>query len=105
MEKRRSPRFKTRFDSLISATSEEGAGVLAEISYAGARLEQTTMRPPHGSKVKLYVFVQPVAPFELEGVVVRHTESGFALSYELVDPELRRLVDDVGAVVADPSAA
>ena len=105
MEKRRSPRFKTRFDSLISASAEEGAGVLAEISYAGARLEDTSMRPPHGSKVKLYVFVQPVAPFELEGLVVRHTDTGFAVTYDLTDPELCRLVDDVSAVVSDPPAA
>jgi hypothetical protein len=104
MEKRSRPRFKTRFDALISASAEEGAGVLGEISYTGARLDDTSMRPPHGSKIKLYVFIQPVAPFELEGVVVRHTETGFALLYDLKDPELRRLVDDVSAVVAAPTA-
>ena len=103
VEKRRSPRFRTRFDALISATSEEGAGVLAEISYAGARLEGTDMRPPVGTKVTLYVFVQPVAPFELRGEVARLTETGFALTYELDDPEIRRLVDDVSAIVTAPS--
>lgn len=104
MDKRRSPRFRTRFDSLISATSEEGAGVLGEISYSGARLDETSMRPPLGSKVTLYIFVQPVAPFELTGQVTRHTDSGFALTYELFDSEIRRLVDDVAAIVAAPRA-
>lgn len=102
MDKRRSPRFRTQFDALISATNEEGAGVLAEISYAGARLDDTSVAPPLGSKVTLHVFVQPVAPFELQGQVSRITETGFALIYELFDPELRRLVDDVAAIVAAP---
>lgn len=105
MDKRRSPRFRTQFDSLISATSEEGAGTLAEISYAGARLEDTSMRPPLGTKVTLYIFVQPVLPFEVQGQVTRHTDSGFAMTYELFDPEIRSLVDDVAAIVAAPPVA
>ena len=63
MDPRRSPRFRTRFDALISAETEEGAGVLAEISYAGARLEDSSINPPLGSRVTLYIFVRPVAPF------------------------------------------
>lgn len=102
VDKRRSPRFVTRFDSLVSAEHEEGAGVLGEISYVGARLEETSMRPPHGSKVTLYIFVQPVSPFELSGTVVRHTETGFAVTYELFDSETRQLVDDVAALVTTP---
>ena len=104
MDNRRSPRFRTRFDALISASNEEGAGVLTELSYAGARLEGTSMRPPVGTKVTLYVFVQPVAPFELQGQVSRHTDTGFALNYALFDDEIRRLVDDVAAIVATPNA-
>ena len=102
VDKRSSPRFITRFDSLVSAEQEEGAGVLGEISYVGARLEETSMRPPHGSKVTLYIFVQPVSPFELSGTVVRHTETGFAVTYELFDSETRQLVDDVAALVSSP---
>jgi hypothetical protein len=104
VDRRRSPRFRTRFDVLISATSAEGAGQLDEISYAGARLENSSIRPPIGSKLTLYVFVQPVAPFELEGQVARHTETGFAVIYELFDPEIRRLVDDVAAIVSTPKS-
>ena len=100
MERRRSPRFRTRFDALISA-DREGAGTLAEISYAGARLDEASVQPPLGTRVRLYVFIQPIAPFELEGTVSRHTEGGFAMTYELFDPEVRRLVDDVTALVSE----
>ena len=105
MDPRRSPRFRTRFDSLISADSEEGAGVLSEISYSGARLEESSINPPVGSRITLYIFVRPVAPFTLTGQVVRRTENGFAITYELFDAEIRRLVDDVSAMVVAPPAA
>ena len=105
MDPRRSLRFRTRFDVLISADPAQGSGVLTEISYAGARLEKASICPPVASRVTLYVFVRPVAPFTLSGQVVRSTEDGFAITYELFDPEIRRLVDDVSSVVASPSAA
>ena len=104
MDRRRSPRFRTRFDSLVSSEEGEGAGVLTEISYAGARLEEVDRTPSLGTKVKLYVFIQPVAPFELQGRVTRLTDSGFAMTWELFDEEMRRLVDDVGAIVSGPAA-
>jgi len=100
MERRRSPRFRARFDALLSTGRQEGAGTLAEISYSGARLDEASIRPEPGSRITLYVFVQPVAPFELQGVVVRHTETGFAVDYDLFDAEIRRLVDDVSALIA-----
>ena len=100
MDRRRSPRFQTRFDTLVSAGAREGAGTLTDISYSGARLEDSSIRPPVGTLVRLYVFVRPVSPFELEGTVSRHTETGFAIDYELFDAEIRRLVDDVTALVS-----
>lgn len=100
MDQRRSPRYPVRFDSLISADSLEGAGVLTEISYAGASLSEVSTLPPLGSKVTLYVFIQPVAPFEIHGHVARTTESGFAMAFELFDAEIQQLVDDVRAIVA-----
>jgi hypothetical protein len=103
MDKRRSVRFRARFDAVYSAGREDGTGVLTEISYAGARLEQTSQRPPIGSQVVLHVFIAPVAPFELKGHVARLTETGFAVQYELFDPEIRRLVDDVSAIVTEPA--
>jgi len=105
MDPRRSLRFKTHFDVLYSSGAEEGTGVLSEISYAGAKLENSSLQPEVGTRVKLYVFVRPVMPFELEGHVARLTDSGFAIQYELFDPEIRRLVDDLCALVAAPPAA
>ncbi len=101
MEKRKQPRFRTHFDALYSTGPAEGAGVLVDLSYSGARLENVSQLhlPAVGTDVRLYVFVQPVAPFEILGRVVRVTESGFAIAYEIDDPEVRRLVDDVSAIV------
>lgn len=100
MDKRKDPRFRTRFDALYSLGRDEGAGVLVDLSYTGARLEEVSIWPPLDTKVRLYVFVQPVSPFELVGHVVRLTESGFAIEYEVEDPDVRRLVDDVSAIVS-----
>lgn len=104
MERRSSNRIESRFDTLVSADRREGAGVLADISYSGARLEDCSELPPVGSRVRLYVFVQPVAPFELEGIVIRHSGSGFAITYEIFDVETRRLVADVTALVSASAA-
>ncbi len=102
MERRKDIRFRTRFDALFSSGPAEGAAVLTDLSYSGARLEEASLRPDLGTSVRLYVFVQPVAPFELVGHVTRHTESGFVILYEVSDPEVRRLVDDVSAIVEAP---
>jgi len=102
MNQRKDVRFKTRFDVLYSSGPSEGAGVLTDLSYSGARLEQASLRPEIGTPVRLYVFVQPVAPFHLEGHVIRHTGTGFAIRYDMDDPDVSRLVDDVSAIVAAP---
>ena len=93
-------RFKTRFDVVYASGRHEGDGELTEISYSGARIEGASLRPTEGTQVTLYIFIQPIAPFEIRGRVVRRTESGFAVDYELFDPKIRRLVDDVSAIVA-----
>lgn len=100
VDRRTSPRFRARFDALYSAGRREGSGVLTDISYTGAQLQKSSLLPELGSRVRIYVFVQPVAPFELAGYVVRHTGDGFAIAYTLDDPEIRQLVDDVSGIVA-----
>ena len=99
MERRQHPRFRARFDTLCSSGRSEGAGVLADISYSGARLVDSSLEPELGTKVRLYVFIQPVSPFELVGEVVRTSPTGFAIAYQVESPEVRRLVDDVAALV------
>ena len=102
-DKRRHPRTLTRFDALYSSGRREGAGVLADISYSGARLEQSSLTPEIGTAVRIYIFVQPVSPFELAGRVVRHTIDGFAVECESPDSAVRHLVDDVAAILASPA--
>ena len=70
-DNRRDPRIPTHFETLYSAGRREGAGVLADISYRGALVDGASLKPPIGSVIRLYVFLQPVSPFELEGEVVR----------------------------------
>ena len=101
-DRRRSGRVRTRFDALYSAGQREGAGVLADISYSGARIEDSSIQPELGTTVRIYVFIQPVRPFELVGSVVRHGASGFAIEYKDLDPDVRRMVDDAAAIVAVP---
>jgi hypothetical protein len=100
LDRRNHPRFRTKFDVLCSTGDEEGAGTLVNISRSGARLDSVTRIPDLGTKVRLYVFIQPVCPFELAGEVVRHEGTTFAVRYSNLDPEIGRLVDDVAALVS-----
>lgn len=102
MNRRGHPRFRTRFDVLCSTGESEGAGTLVNISRSGARLDRSSMMPEVGTKVRLYIFIQPVSPFELSGEVVRADDSTFAIRYSDLDAEIGRLVDDVAALVMGP---
>lgn len=95
----RESRIKAKFDVLYSLGKEEGAGLLVDLSYTGARFENPSIVPPLGTEVRIYVFVMPVDPFQLSGRVVRHTETGFAIEYEELDDAAKRLVDDASALV------
>ncbi len=99
MDQRRSPRFHTQFDALYSAGRQEGAGTLSDISIGGALMTEVSVCPPIGTKVRLYIFVQPVAPFGLVGEVVRHIPGGFAVENIEASPEIAQLVSDVAAIV------
>ncbi len=102
-EKRRHDRFIMALNAHYSSSSEEGIGVLANISYSGALVEDSSVRPSVGSTVRVYVFVEPVdpiapaSPYELVGRVVRHSSTGFAIEYDDANPEVRQLVDEAAA--------
>lgn len=102
MNRRRNPRYRTRFDALCAAGEREGAGILADLSRSGARIEGASFCPEPGTKIRLYVFIQPVAPFELVGEVVRADDARFAIRFTELDPAIGRLVEDVAAVVSLP---
>ena len=96
----RSPRIKTRFETLYCFQREEGAGVLADISHSGALVEDATVRPGLGTPMRVHVFLAGQAePFELVGQVVRHTGSGFAIEYEKLSPEVVGFIDDAAAIL------
>ena len=103
LDRRNHPRFRTKFDVLCSTGEREGAGTLSNISRSGASIDSASKMPPLGTKVRLYIFIQPISPFELSGEVVRHEGTTFAIRYSNLDAEVGRLVDDVAAMVAGPS--
>jgi hypothetical protein len=107
--RQRNYRIDIRLATFCSHGRVEGAGVLANISYSGALIEETSMRPEIGAQVILYVYLKPpsafggATPFELVGHIVRHTDTGFAIEYkDSLDSDVRRMVDDAAAVVGVP---
>ena len=103
LERRRGNRVSTALNAHYSSGPEEGIGVLVNISYSGALIEDSSVQPTVGSKVRIYVFVEPTdpiapaSPYELVGRVIRHSSSGFAIEYEESDPEVRQLVDEAAS--------
>ena len=100
-DRRRAARIRTRFETADSAGREGGTGILANISYSGALLTETSLQPRIGSQVRVYVLLSE--PFDVVGKVVRHVEGGFALEYAAVSQELGRLIDNAAAIVGEPS--
>ncbi len=105
--KHRGDRFPVPVKVYCSSARVEGSATLVNISYSGALLEHTTMRPEIGTPINLYVFLKPplgagaVAPSELPGMVVRHSSDGFAVKFEdNLDPDVREMVDNAAALVA-----
>ena len=107
--RRRADRVRTHLKAYCSFGRVEGTAALANISYSGALIENTTMRPEIGTRVVLHVHLNPpeafraATPFELTGHSVRHSSTGFAIEYQyMLDFDVRRMVDDAAAVVAVP---
>ncbi len=103
VERRRGDRISTALNAHYSSGPKDGIGVLANISYSGALIEGSSVQPAVGTRVRIYVFTEPVdpiapaSPYELVGRVVRHSSSGFAIEYEDADPEVCQLVDQAAA--------
>jgi len=107
--KSRDDRISIRLEAFYSFGRMEDDGMLADISYSGALIEDTAMQPEIGTRVDLYVHLEPpsafkaAAPFKLTGYVVRHGSTGFAIEYQNnLDADVRRMVDDAAAIMADP---
>ena len=107
--RQRDNRIRIRFAAFFPFGRMEVTGVLANISYSGALIEDTSVGPETGTPVVLYVDLKPpsafgaATPFKLAGHVVRHTPTGFAIEFrDNLDPDVRRMVDDAAAIVAVP---
>ena len=105
-EMRRGFRVSIRLEVNGTAGRFEVVGVLVNISYSGALIEDTSMQPEIGTPVVFYVYLNPpgdfkaVSPFRLTGHVIRHSSTGFAIEFEnTFDPDVRRMVDDADAIL------
>ncbi len=106
-KKLRGYRVSMRLEAYCSEDLFEVVGVLADISYSGALIEDTSMQPEIGAPIVLYLHLKPpgsdkaVSPFKLTGHVVRHSSTGFAIEYERnFDPDVHRMLSDAAAIVA-----
>ncbi len=104
---RRADRFPIPLKVYCSFEGVEGVASLINISYTGALLENTAMRPEVGTRIRLYLHLKPLSAFEaskpseLAGIVIRHSSDGFAIVFEhYQDPDVRRVVDDAASLVA-----
>ncbi len=102
-------RTPTSLKAYYSFDLVDGVGVLADVSYSGALIEGISTRPEIGTPIALCVYLKSplgsgkVLTFELSGVVVRLSSTGFAVKYEdNHEPDVRRMLDDAAAIVAVP---
>ena len=103
----RDDRISIRLEAYCSFGRFEVVGVLTNISYSGALIEDTSMQPEIGTRIVLYVYLKPpraseaAIPSELIGLVSRHSSDGFAVKFESShNPYVPRIVDDAAAIVA-----
>ena len=107
--RRHTNRIPTTLKTYYSFDGVEGVGVLADVSYSGALIADISTRPEIGTSIVLCVCLKSpladgkVTAFELSGVVVRHSSTGFAVTYaDDHEPDVRRLLDVAGAIMAGP---
>ncbi len=107
--RRHESRVPTSLKAYYSYGVGDGVGVLADISYSGALIEGISTRPEIGSLIALCVYLKSpvgsgkVTLFEVSGVVVRHSSTGFAVKYEdNHEPDVRRMLGAAAAIMAGP---
>ena len=104
---RRADRFSIPLKAHYSYGLVDGVGVLTNVSYSGALIEGISTWPEIGTLIVLCVYLKSpldvgkVNLFELSGVVVRHSSTGFAVEYEdNHNPDVRRMLSTAAAIVA-----
>ncbi len=107
--RRHKNRIPTSLKTYYTFDGVDGVGVLADVSYSGALIADTSKRPEIGKSIVLCVYLKSpllsgkVFTFELSGVVVRLSSTGFAVKYEdNHDTVVRRMLDAAAAIMAGP---
>ena len=107
--RRHTNRIPTSLKTYYTFGQVDGVGWLADVSYSGALIEGVSTRPEIGTSIVLCVYLKSplvsgkVTAFELSGVVVRLSSTGFAIEYEdNHEPDVRRMVDAAAAIMAVP---
>jgi hypothetical protein len=94
-ERRRDVRIKTAFEVVDAIPAIEGIATLSDISAGGACLQGTSARPAVGRTVQLTIPMSDRRPpLLLVGTVVRHAETGFAVTFDKPSPQLAELMWD-----------
>ena len=92
-EQRPAPRKQARFSVFVRSGVQERSAQVVDISLSGALVECPAVLPVPGAPIKIQ-FGPPEAdpPIELEGMIVRRTDTGFAIHFAAITKELLELV-------------
>ena len=91
-----SPRYEMDALASYQCAELEGEATIANISTSGALLEPASTRLPLGTPLYLRITRLPSSPgLEISSEVVRATDSGFAVRFKNLDPEVGELLSEL----------
>ena len=103
----RANRFPIPLKVYCSFGGVEGIASFIDISYSGALLGDTGLRPEVGTRIQFYLHLKPPCaseaskPSKLAGIVIRHSSDGFAVVFEESrDPVVREMLGAAAAIIA-----
>ncbi len=92
-ERRIEVRYRDRYKVVFRTDEEQGSGTLHDISLSGARVDEATLQPEPGTRLRLeFAPRADCLPVEILAQVVRECGSGFAVEFSAIDPRLKRLL-------------
>ena len=97
--RRRDGRFVAHFECNYAASRLKGVGTLTDISHFGAFIDEASELPSRGELVTLGFEDAAAASMFLYGWVTRHEARGFAIEFDELDEDSRRLVGDLAGLV------
>ncbi len=93
-EHRYEVRIETRFEVVWSKGRLEGVGVLRNLSRSGAWIDEVSVQPPVGARIRIVILEDPRDPLVVDGVVVRGTTLGFGVGIQPPNSDAVRLLLD-----------